>query len=74
MLLAPRWDRLCLSAFLLPCGSGTSRWLRYGLFSSLSENDPGGVMPPKAVTYSRLLIGTWPAQYARGFKVMWMPA
>ena len=42
MLLAPRWDRLCLSAFLLPCGSGTSRWLRYGLFSSLSENDPGG--------------------------------
>ncbi|OSQ15477.1 hypothetical protein BT092_03965 [Corynebacterium diphtheriae] len=22
--------------------SGTSRWLRYGLFLSLSENDPGG--------------------------------
>ena len=29
--------------------SGTSRWLRYGLFLSLSENDPGG-MPPKTVT------------------------
>lgn len=22
--------------------SGTSRWLRYGLFLSLSDNDPGG--------------------------------
>ena len=42
VLLAPWRGRLCLSAFLLPCGSGTSRWLRYGLFSSLSENDPGG--------------------------------
>ena len=28
-------------AFLLR-SSGTSRWLRYGLFSSLSDNDPGG--------------------------------
>jgi len=23
-------------------GDGTSRWLWYGLLSSLSENDPGG--------------------------------
>ncbi|MDK4268435.1 superoxide dismutase [Corynebacterium accolens] len=28
-------------AFLLR-SNGTSRWLRYGLFSSLSDNDPGG--------------------------------
>jgi len=40
-----------------PCsfrGDGTSRWFWYGLFLSLSENDPG-VMPPKAVTYSQQL-------------------
>lgn len=42
VILAPCWGRLCLSAFLLPCGNGTSRWLRYGLFLSLSDNDPGG--------------------------------
>ena len=41
-------------------GDGTSRWFWYGLFLSLSENVPG-VMPPKAVTYSQLLIGTLPA-------------
>lgn len=42
VFLAPYRGKLCLSAFLLPCGNGTSRWLRYGLFSSLSNNDPGG--------------------------------
>lgn len=30
-------------------GDGTSRWFWYGLFLSLSENDPGGV------TYSQQL-------------------
>ena len=37
--------------------SGTSRWLRYGLFLSLSENDPGGDVA-EGSDILKLLIGT----------------
>ncbi|HAT6406840.1 TPA: hypothetical protein JAJ90_002580 [Corynebacterium striatum] len=37
--------------------SGTSRWLRYGLFLSLSENDPGGDAA-EGSDILKLLIGT----------------
>ena len=33
---------VCVPFAFLFRSSGTSRWLRYGLFSSLSDNDPGG--------------------------------
>lgn len=37
--------------------SGTSRWLRYGLFLSLSDNDPGGDAAEDS-DILQLLIGT----------------
>lgn len=37
--------------------SGTSRWLRYGLFLSLSDNDPGGDAA-EGSDILQLLIGT----------------
>ncbi|CAM2789307.1 hypothetical protein COPR103792_03915 [Corynebacterium propinquum] len=38
--------------------SGTSRWLRYGLFLSLSDNDPGGGDAAEDNDILKLLIGT----------------
>lgn len=37
--------------------SGTSRWLRYGLLLSLSDNDPGGDAAEDS-DILKLLIGT----------------
>lgn len=37
--------------------SGTSRWLRYGLFLPLSDNDPGGDVVEDSDIF-KLLIGT----------------